>query len=72
MAGKWMQEAFSKHKGAEGRAAKKAGESTQEYAAEHKNSPGRAGKRARLALLGAKISRHHSAASQGHALASGD
>ena len=46
----WIQGAI-KHKGAETRAAARAGESVHSYMEEHKDSKGTAGRRARLGLL---------------------
>lgn len=59
MAKKWMQKAFSRNKGKFSRRAAKAGMSTQAYARKERNAPGALGKEARLARLGAKISRKH-------------
>lgn len=54
---KWMQRAFSKNKGKFSRKAARAGMSTAAYAAKEKGAPGALGKEARLAALGAAISR---------------
>lgn len=51
---KWMARAFAHNKGAFGRQAKAAGESTKEFAQEKASASGKTGKRARLALIGMK------------------
>lgn len=55
--GKWMKRAFSKNKGKFTRKAAKAGMSTQAFARKESGAPGTLGKEARLARLGAKISK---------------
>lgn len=61
MAGNWIADATSQHKGAFKKKAQAAGETTREFSAEHAGSKGTLGKQARLAqtLMGLRKKKYY-------------